>query len=57
MSENLKRKLLVDTSNNHVTADQIRNNIKGRMNTEEYKNAMKQLVKEMKLEKPYYFNK
>jgi hypothetical protein len=48
---------LFDTRDNHVTVEQICDNLKKRMNSKEYKDAMTQLVKEMKLEKPHYFKK
>jgi hypothetical protein len=39
-----------DTPDNYVSAEQIRKNIKAKLNSLEYKNAKKQLIHEMKIE-------
>lgn len=44
-----------DTTNNYVSKEQVRQNIKAKMNSIEYKNAMKELVHDMKLKQPDKF--
>ena len=46
-----------DDSNNYVSAEQICKNIKTKQNSVEYKNAMKELIREMKLQEPNKFKK
>jgi hypothetical protein len=41
-----------DTENNYVSKEQVRQNIKSKMNSIEYKNAKKELIHVMKIEQP-----
>jgi hypothetical protein len=52
-----KEYMYFDTRDNYVPPEQVRKNIKAKLNSLEYKNAVEHIIREMKIEKSNKFKK